>query len=129
MNYEQSLLAVSLTLSTLVAFAETPQEAKIKTLITPRLEKGAVVESVRKTPYGGLYELLVGGDILYTDAQANYLFVGSVMESKTSKDLTQARVDEVNRIKFSDLPLEMASTTVKGDGKRIIAVFEDPHCG
>ena len=39
------------------------------------------------------------------------------------------RLDEVNRIKFSDLPLDSAMKTVKGNGKRVIAVFEDPNCG
>ncbi|EGF32327.1 Thiol:disulfide interchange protein DsbC [Oxalobacteraceae bacterium IMCC9480] len=129
MNLYKSVLAVSLALSTLVACAETPQEAKIKKLIEPRLGDGAVVESVRKTPYSGLYELHVGGDILYTDEQANYLFVGRVMDSKTFKDLTKSRIDEISRIKFADLPLEMAIKSVKGDGKRVIAVFEDPNCG
>ena len=32
-------------------------------------------------------------------------------------------------MKFSDLPLDLAIKTVKGNGKRVIAVFEDPNCG
>jgi thiol:disulfide interchange protein DsbC len=52
-----------------------------------------------------------------------------VVDAETSKDYTQARLDEINRIKFSDLPLEAALKTVKGNGKRVIAVFEDPNCG
>ncbi|STR18640.1 Probable thiol:disulfide interchange protein DsbC precursor [Janthinobacterium lividum] len=70
-----------------------------------------------------------GGDILYTDKSAQYLFVGHVFDAKTSQDLTKVRLDEVNRIKFSDLPLDSAMKTVKGNGKRVIAVFEDPNCG
>ena len=112
-----------------VATAETPQETQIKKLIQPRLGEGAVIESIQKTPYSGLYELHVGGDILYTDEQAKYLFVGRVLDSKTFKDYTKTRIDEISRIKFSDLPLESALKTVKGDGKRVIAVFEDPNCG
>jgi len=52
-----------------------------------------------------------------------------VFNLKTSEDLTQTRIDDISRIKFSDLPLELALKTVKGDGKRVIAVFEDPNCG
>ena len=60
---------------------------------------------------------------------ATYLFIGHVYNLKTSTDLTRERIDELNKIKFSDLPLEKALKTVKGDGKRVIAIFEDPNCG
>ncbi|MGI4719310.1 MAG: DsbC family protein [Janthinobacterium lividum] len=103
-------------------------EATIKKALEPRLG-GAKIESVRETPYGGLYEVRVAGDILYTDKKGEYLFIGHVYDTKTSTDLTRARIDEINKIKFSELPLEMALKQVKGDGKRTIAVFEDPNCG
>jgi thiol:disulfide interchange protein DsbC len=47
----------------------------------------------------------------------------------TGNDLTRERIDQINTISFSDLPLDKAIKTVKGDGKRVIAVFEDPNCG
>ncbi|MGV3655251.1 MAG: DsbC family protein [Noviherbaspirillum sp.] len=111
------------------AYAETAQEAAVKKLIQPRIGESAVIDSVTKTPYSGLFEVRVGGDIFYTDAQAKYLFVGRVLDAATTKDLTRERVDEINKVKFSDLPLESAVKTVKGNGKRVIAVFEDPNCG
>ena len=121
-----------LLLSALVAScvsAETPVEEKIRKLIEPRLGEGAKIESVKETPYSGLYEIRLGGDILYTDKTATYLFSGHIYNVKTATDLTRARIDELNKIKFSDLPLESALKTVKGDGTRVIAVFEDPNCG
>jgi thiol:disulfide interchange protein DsbC len=108
--------------------AETPVEANIKKAIEPRLG-GAKIESVKETPYAGLYELRVAGDILYTDKKGEYLIVGHVYDAKSSQDLTRARIEDINRIKFSDLPLDSAIKQVKGDGKRVIAVFEDPNCG
>jgi thiol:disulfide interchange protein DsbC len=108
--------------------AETPVEATIKKALEPRLG-GAKIEAVRETPYAGLYEVRVAGDILYTDKKGEYLVMGHVYDVKTSQDLTRARIDDINKIKFSDLPLESAIKQVKGDGKRVIAVFEDPNCG
>jgi thiol:disulfide interchange protein DsbC len=108
--------------------AETTVEANIKKAIEPRLG-GAKVEAVRETPYAGLYEVRVAGDILYTDKKGEYLILGHVYDAKTSQDLTRARIDDIQKIKFSDLPLDMAIKQVKGDGKRVIAVFEDPNCG
>jgi thiol:disulfide interchange protein DsbC len=108
--------------------AQNASEATIKKALEPRLG-GAKIESVRETPYSGLYEVRVAGDILYTDKKGDYLFIGHVYDTKTSTNLTRARVEEINKIKFSDLPLEMALKQVKGNGKRVIAVFEDPNCG
>lgn len=111
------------------ALAQTGPEQAIRKAIEPRLGEGVKVDSVTKTPYGGLYELRIGSDIFYTDAKGDYLFIGRVVDTKTMQDHTKARVDEISKIKFSDLPLDSAMKMVKGNGKRVIAVFEDPNCG
>jgi thiol:disulfide interchange protein DsbC len=108
--------------------AQNSVEATIKKNIEPRLG-GAKIESIKETPYGGLYELRVAGDILYTDKKGEYLIIGHVYDAKTTRDLTRERVDDINKIKFTDLPFDSAIKQVKGDGKRVIAVFEDPNCG
>ncbi|MGF6276050.1 thiol:disulfide interchange protein DsbC [Massilia sp. UYP11] len=108
--------------------AQNTVEANIKKALEPHLG-GAKIESVKETPYGGLYEVRVAGDILYTDKKGEFLVIGQVYDVKSSRNLTRERIDEVNKIKFSDLPLEMALKQVKGNGKRVIAVFEDPNCG
>jgi thiol:disulfide interchange protein DsbC len=108
--------------------AQNSVEATIKKNIEPRLG-GAKIESIKETPYGGLYEVRVAGDILYTDKKGEYLIIGHVYDAKTTRDLTRERIDDINKIKFSDLPLGDAIKQVKGDGKRVIAVFEDPNCG
>lgn len=112
-----------------VSAAAVAQEAKIKKALQNKLGTDAPIESVTKTPYSGLYEVKVGGEIIYSDADGRYVFVGRVLDTETSKDLTQARLDELNRVKFADLPLDLAMKNVKGSGKRVIAVFEDPNCG
>ncbi|WP_025917026.1 DsbC family protein [Herminiimonas sp. CN] len=122
-------LAAMLALFSAWAVAETGQELAVKKMIEPRLGPDAKVDSVTKTPYSGLYEVRVGSDILYTDEKAKYLFIGRIVDTKTYQDYTKARVDEVSRIKFADLPLASAMKVVKGNGKRVIAVFEDPNCG
>jgi len=126
----KSKLAVLLAagLVTSCVGAQNSVEATIKKNIEPRLG-GAKIESIKETPYGGLYELRVAGDILYTDKKGEYLVIGHVYDAKTTRDLTRERIDDINKIKFSDLPLGDAIKQVKGDGKRVIAVFEDPNCG
>lgn len=121
--------AALLLLSSVFVLAQTPQEAAVKKLVEPKLGDGVKVDSVTKTPYAGLFEVRVGSDILYTDEKAQYLFLGSVIDAQSSTDLTKQRTDELSKVKFSDLPLELALKSVTGNGKRVIAIFEDPNCG
>ncbi len=122
------ILLIAALLPALPALAQGVED-KIKKLLQQRLGGGTQVESVAKTPYNGLYEVRVGNEIIYSDAEAKYVFIGRILDTETSRDLTQARLDEINRIRFADLPLDLAIKSVKGTGKRVIAVFEDPNCG
>jgi len=108
--------------------AQNTVEANIKKALEPRLG-GAKIETIKETPYAGLYEVRVAGDILYTDKKGEYLVIGQVYDTKSSRNLTRERLDDINKIKFSELPLDLALKQVKGNGKRVIAVFEDPNCG
>ncbi|MES2295718.1 MAG: DsbC family protein [Pseudomonadota bacterium] len=108
---------------------ETP-EATIRKVLAPHINPAVKIESVTATPYAGLYEVHAGGEILYTDKTATYLLVGAhVIDIASSQDLTSRRMEEINKIKFSDLPFESAVKLVKGNGKRVMAIFEDPNCG
>lgn len=134
MKLIKTTVVATLTLGAVLAagfaFSENSKEAAIKKALEPRLGENVKIDSVTKTPYGGLYEVRTDGEIIYTDESAKYVFVGRVLDASNGfKNLTAARVDEVNKIKFSDLPLDSAVKMVKGDGKRVIAVFEDPNCG
>jgi len=124
-----AVIAGLLGFAAVATFGETAQETAVKKLIEPRLSEKAKVDSVTKTPYAGLFEVRTGGDIVYTDEKAKYLFVGRILETANFKDVTKERVDEINKIKFSDLPFDSALKMVKGNGKRVIAIFEDPNCG
>jgi thiol:disulfide interchange protein DsbC len=122
-------IAALLSLAAAISFAETAQETAVRKLLIPRLGEDAKIDSVRKTPYSGLYEVRTNGDILYTDEKAQYMFAGHVIDTTTHTDFTKERLEEINKIAFSDLPLNLALKAVKGNGKRSIAIFEDPNCG
>jgi thiol:disulfide interchange protein DsbC len=84
---------------------------------------------VRATPISGIYEVLMGKDIAYTDATGRYFMFGNVMDMQTQRNLTQERRSEINKVDVSTLKLGDAIKTVKGDGKRVLYVFSDPECG
>ena len=103
-------------------------EVSIKKAIEAAYPK-VKVESVKKTIYAGLYEVYLGGQILYTDEKFSFLIAdGHLVDSKTKKDVTAERLQDLNRIDFSKLPLDLAIKVVKGDGSRKLAVFSDVDC-
>jgi thiol:disulfide interchange protein DsbC len=112
-----------------VAPTQVSAERAIRSVIEPRLSDGVKIQSITKTPFAGLYEVRTAGDIYYADAKGEYLFFGRVVDTKNFQDQTKLRLDEINKVKFSDLPFESALKKVKGNGARKIAVFEDPNCG
>ena len=89
---------------------------------------GVPIESVKKTPYFGLYEVFMQKTIIYTDERADYLVLGSVIDAKTRQNLTEQRLQELTKISFDTLPLNLAIKRVKGNGKRQMAIFTDPDC-
>ena len=86
------------------------------------------VASVQKTPYAGLYEVVIGEQVFYTDDKACFVMNGSVMDMTTKNNLTQERVNEITAVDFSTLPLQSAIKQVRGDGSRVFAIFSDPNC-
>ena len=117
-----------LALAALWATAANADEADIKKAMEAKL--GAKVESVSKSGYLGLYEIYADGNILYTDEKMTaFIAGGQLIEGKTMKNVTEERMRKLTAIKFSELPLERAIKHVRGDGKRVLATFEDPNCG
>jgi len=104
-------------------------EASVKKAVEARLGQKARVDEVRKTGVLDLYEVREGSDLYYADENANYLFFGHIIDAKSRRNLTEERRKKLLQIKFSDLPLALAIKTVRGNGKRVFATFEDPNCG
>lgn len=107
----------------------TAQEATIRKNLAERIPGLAEIDEVRKTPMNGLFEVRVGHDILYTDAQGNFLLHGNLLDTKARRNLTEERLSKLTAIDFKTLDLKNAFTIVRGNGKRKLAVFEDPNCG
>ena len=106
------------------------QEAAIRKALKERIPDLPKIVSISKTPINGLYEVLLeDNDIYYADASGNHLVQGSLIDTRTKRNLTEERSEKLNAIAFSSLPLKDAITIVRGNGQRKLAVFEDPNCG
>ena len=112
------------------AFGALAQEATIRKNLGERIPNLPKIDEITKSPMPGLYEVRIGGtDIVYTDAEGNFLIQGNLIDTKQRRNLTEERIEKLTAIDFGALPVKDAFTIVRGDGKRKLAVFEDPNCG
>jgi thiol:disulfide interchange protein DsbC len=107
--------------------APTADATAVKKLIEERFP-GVQIRYIAKAPFLGLYEAMFDDQMVYVDPKAAYVFVGNVYDTKTKVNLTERKARELNRIAWSDLPLNLAIKKVKGSGARKLAVFSDADC-
>ena len=54
-----------------------------------------VIKSIQKTDFNDLYEVLISGQIIYTNKEFSFLIVeGRVVDPKTKIDITSDRLEE-----------------------------------
>ena len=124
MNPIKNFVLVALTLFAISAFAN---EAVKQELAKKYPEVKA--ERITKTTYGNLFEVFTGGEILYTDEKVTFLLLGTLVDTQTRVNISEARLQKLNVINFNDLPFENAIKLVRGNGSRRMAIFADPNCG
>ena len=127
-----SVLALCASVIGLLAsapFAQAQNTQQIKAELQKRLGSTANIKGVSASPVPGLFEVQLNSEIFYTDANAKYLIQGEVIELASGQNLTEKRQADLNRIRWSDLPLNNAVKMVRGNGSRQLAVFADPNCG
>ena len=111
---QRTLQTLLLALLTTLALGALAQEATIRKNIATRLPQLKAIDEVRKTDLPGIFELRVNGtEIYYTDAQANYLIDGSLIDTRNRRNLTEERVEKLTAIQFDTLPIKDAFTIVR----------------
>lgn len=104
-------------------------DAALRRNLTERLPQIGKIDEITRTPLAGIYEVRVGTEIFYADAEANYILNGNLIDTRGKRNITEERLDKLLAIDFKQLPLKDAFVMVRGNGKRKLAVFEDPNCG
>lgn len=110
-----------------VLAAEGAIAAQIRKALAEHFPKVTVI-AVRPAPIPGLYEVASDQEVAYTDAHGEYLLMGQLLETKTKRNLTRERWEEINAVDYQTLPFERAIKSVRGDGSREFVIFADPDC-
>lgn len=126
MKFTPLALAATLLFAAVSAGAQA-NETVIRKALAQQFPKAAIA-SVKPTPYSGLFEVYLDGQLVYVDPKAQYVFAGDVIDLKNRANLTQARLNQLQAIKWDSLPLGNALKTVKGNGARKLVVFSDVDC-
>jgi thiol:disulfide interchange protein DsbC len=114
--------------ASLFAISGFSDEAAIRKALQAAYPK-VKAESITKTPFPGLYEVFIDGQIIYTDENFTWFITeGRLVDPKTRRELTSARFEELTRVDFEALPLDQAIKVVRGNGSRKVVVFSDPDC-
>ncbi len=117
----------ALAASLMMTSAAQANEKLIRSTLSGQFP-GAQISSVVKTPYSGLFEVYLDGQLIYVDAKAQYVFTGDVIDIKNRRNLTQAKLNQLQAVDWKTLPLGNALKTVKGNGSRKLVVFSDVDC-
>jgi len=131
-----SLILISFTLlltscSSIESLVCSSQESDIESIRknSAALLQVEQVDEVRKTPIEGLFEVRSGTKLYYADAKGDYFVLGaSIIDTAAKKNLTNARKEEINRIDWSQLPLDKAIISGDKNAKLKLAIFTDPDC-
>lgn len=110
-----------------VAPASAGELAAIEKALAERF-RGAPVKGLRASVFPGVYEAMIGDDLIYFDAKVNHFIVGNLVEAATMKNLTEERAAELKAIDVKQLPLKDAIKFVRGKGERVVYVFTDVDC-
>ena len=116
-------------LTPLTLRAQESDEARIKQAMQAKFPK-MTVDSITRMPFAGLYEVVLGGEVVYTDAKAEYLMGGTLYDLRAAqpRNITQETTQKLASKSLTsshDLAIKM----VRGNGKRVLYTFEDPNCG
>lgn len=122
-------LSVLTAVSAMAGELPAAQLTALKQKLSQRIPDLPAIDGAQTTPMNGLIELRSGAHIFYTDPNGDFIIEGHLTDTKTGKDLTEARLEDINRIDFNNLPFRDAVVWKAGNGKRRMAVFSDPNCG
>jgi thiol:disulfide interchange protein DsbC len=86
------------------------------------------IGALSATPWPGVYEVVMGANVAYTDRTGRHFLFGHLYDMQERRDLTAERTQRIAHMDFASLPLADAITETRGTGKYQFAVFSDPDC-
>ena len=87
------------------------------------------ITSVKKSPFSGLYEVLLGPDLIYASADGRYIFQGDLIDLKQKRNLSEEKRSDIREVLLGDIPAVDYIEFAPIKRKHTIYVFTDIDCG
>ena len=117
-------LAVLIGLCSAVSMADVATVSKNIKQQHPQLK----LDNIQATEMKGIYSASMDGQVVYLNEDAQHILAGSMIRLKDQHNLTKDLLIQQNSVDWKKLPLQDAIKSVRGTGKRQIAIFSDPNC-
>ena len=128
MHFRRSLAAATLMIAAGALFAASPEDA-IRAALTKAVPD-AKIDSIQPSPIKGLYEVMVGTEIMYVSGDARYYVDGRIVDLAKHEDLTEPRLTGVRKRLVDGLgESQMIVFEPSVPAKHTITVFTDIECG
>ena len=121
---KQLSLAALMGLCSAVSMADVATVSKNVKQQHPQLK----LDNIQATEMKGIYSASMDGQVVYLNEDAQHILAGSMIRLKEQHNLTKDLLIQQNSVDWKKLPLQDAIKSVRGTGKRQIAIFSDPNC-
>ncbi|WP_295447517.1 DsbC family protein [uncultured Thiodictyon sp.] len=129
MHFRRSLAAAALMLAAGALFAASPEDATIRAALAKAAPE-IKIDSIQPSPIKGLYEVMVGTEIMYVTADGRYYVDGRILDLAKREDLTEPRLTGVRKRLVDGLgESQMIVFEPSVSAKHTITVFTDIECG
>lgn len=85
--------------------------------------------AIHGTSLPGVFEVILPSGPVYVAKDASWVLRGDLVDVAKNENLNQKAIAEMQKVVFSDIPLDNAIKVVIGNGSRKLVTFEDPSCG
>jgi thiol:disulfide interchange protein DsbC len=122
-NKVAALLFFGLSFSVVQADEDAIKQALAKSMPSVK------VESVKPSEISGLYEVTVGGNIIYVSGDGKYLLQGHLIDVAARTDLTEEKLSGARKLALEKLGVDKMIVFKPKIGKYTVSIFTDIDCG
>ncbi|KXX65055.1 DsbC family protein [Marichromatium gracile] len=121
-------LALAATLGCLATAVHAGPEQNIRAALEA-VSPDIAISDIRPAPVDGLYEVLVGSELMYMTPDGRYFIDGRIVDLETRTDLTEPRLAEARKGLIESIGEESMVSFGPADAAHTVTVFTDIECG
>lgn len=107
-----------------VAGTDAAIEARLKEVL-PEYS----IDSIAETPVKGVYEVMLGSQVIYVSGDGRYMMQGRLIDLQTREDLTEPRRSAARKQAVDQVGEDRMVIFAPGKPKYTVTVFTDIDCG